>query len=500
MKTRLLLLFLFVTAFVNVHGQVFNPVGSSNITTESAFITSRFNLGGIWDLTYQLVTGNSGNLNTAPLLGLQVSAVGPLNISQGLGVVPNTVYFYRFRAQNNSGVVHFSDTGTFTTLSSAPIISAPGASFITTSSANIGYNIRAMNSSTTSIIKYGIDANTLSSQVSGHSATGNINTSGSTPLTGLLPNTQYFYQIEATNSIGTSTSTVLNFTTLVLVLPQILANYTFDNTLNNVNGANPFALQTGMIYGTDRSGTINKALFIDGTGTTASLTNLPVGGSSRTFSIWIKPTTNNSSNRIFSYGAASGTGAYGASFDAARVYNFSWTNNLPFLQSTPLNVWKHIVCTYEQSTNTASLYTDGVLRASGTYSWSTANATILYLGSLFGDAGSRYIGFLDDLQIYNYALTQTQVTNLFSGNSVLSSQNFQSNNLKFNLYPNPATDILNISMETELKSVEIYSLLGQKVLASNKNQMDVSSLSKGMYMVRVEDVEGSVSTQKLIVE
>ena len=81
----------------------------------------------------------------------------------------------------------------------------------------------------------------------------------------------------------------------------------------------------------------------------------------------------------------------------------------------------------------------------------------------------------------------------------LSNSDFDGN-LKFNLYPNPATNLVNIELATELKSVEIYSLQGQKVLSSNKNQVDVSSLSKGMYMVRVEDVESGVSTQKLIVE
>ena len=87
-----------------------------------------------------------------------------------------------------------------------------------------------------------------------------------------------------------------------------------------------------------------------------------------------------------------------------------------------------------------------------------------------------------------------------NANQTLATSDFNSNNLKFNLYPNPATDILNIAMETELKSIEIYSLLGQKVFSTNKNQIDVSSLSKGMYMVRVEDVNNGVSMQKLVIE
>jgi hypothetical protein len=48
------------------------------------------------------------------------------------------------------------------------------------------------------------------------------------------------------------------------------------------------------------------------------------------------------------------------------------------------------------------------------------------------------------------------------------------------------------------KSVEIYSLQGQKVLSSNQKQVYVSTLSKGIYMMRVEDEDGAVATQKLV--
>ena len=145
-----------------------------------------------------------------------------------------------------------------------------------------------------------------------------------------------------------------------------------------------------------------------------------------------------------------------------------------------------------------------VLYVNGVYKDIVASTSLTYYPTNFMTIGSTGVtnqsfkGQIDDLLIYNTALTSTQVSAL--NNTLLSNENFNTNNLKFNLYPNPATDILNISMETELKSVEIYSLLGQKVLSTDKNQVDVSSLSKGMYMVRVEDVEGSISTQKLIIK
>ena len=82
----------------------------------------------------------------------------------------------------------------------------------------------------------------------------------------------------------------------------------------------------------------------------------------------------------------------------------------------------------------------------------------------------------------------------------LSSEDFNSNNLKAKIYPNPVKDILNIHIENEIKSVEIYSLQGQRVLTSSNKNVNVSSLLKGIYLVRIEDENSDVATQKLIVE
>lgn len=55
-------------------------------------------------------------------------------------------------------------------------------------------------------------------------------------------------------------------------------------------------------------------------------------------------------------------------------------------------------------------------------------------------------------------------------------------------------------METEVQKVEIHSILGQKILTSNSKNTNVSSLQKGVYMVRIEDTNNAITTQKLIVE
>ncbi|WP_293872033.1 T9SS type A sorting domain-containing protein [Flavobacterium sp.] len=76
-------------------------------------------------------------------------------------------------------------------------------------------------------------------------------------------------------------------------------------------------------------------------------------------------------------------------------------------------------------------------------------------------------------------------------------------NTNFSLYPNPVKDVLNLSYNQEISNVEVYNLLGQKVVSnrydSNSAQVDMSNLSTGAYVVRVT-ANGQVKTIKVIKE
>jgi len=71
--------------------------------------------------------------------------------------------------------------------------------------------------------------------------------------------------------------------------------------------------------------------------------------------------------------------------------------------------------------------------------------------------------------------------------------------LKFNFSatPNPTKDYINLSASITIEKVEVYNLLGQQVksvgINSNETRMDVSSLSKGIYILKayIEDASGS---------
>jgi len=71
--------------------------------------------------------------------------------------------------------------------------------------------------------------------------------------------------------------------------------------------------------------------------------------------------------------------------------------------------------------------------------------------------------------------------------------------LDFSVYPLPTTGILNIQSNATITQIELYSLLGQLVLSnSNKNTIDISSVSQGVYFIKIKDENGNIGTQKVM--
>lgn len=58
----------------------------------------------------------------------------------------------------------------------------------------------------------------------------------------------------------------------------------------------------------------------------------------------------------------------------------------------------------------------------------------------------------------------------------------------FKTYPNPANAILNVSATSNITKIEVYSILGQKVLTeeinSRSKQINISDLTKGVYIIK----------------
>ena len=84
-------------------------------------------------------------------------------------------------------------------------------------------------------------------------------------------------------------------------------------------------------------------------------------------------------------------------------------------------------------------------------------------------------------------------------NTTLATENFEVSNVK--LYPNPATNVLNIESAMTIEKVSVYNVLGQEVISQSPNSelvtLDVASLQVGVYVVKTS-INGNVSSTRFI--
>ena len=87
----------------------------------------------------------------------------------------------------------------------------------------------------------------------------------------------------------------------------------------------------------------------------------------------------------------------------------------------------------------------------------------------------------------------TQVTGIdtqFEANIVAGVGIDEVNTSNMSVFPNPATDVLNISTENQLEKVSIFSVNGALVKIDTQSAINVSNLDKGMYLLTVQTDKG----------
>ncbi|MDN3693427.1 T9SS type A sorting domain-containing protein [Chryseobacterium tructae] len=83
--------------------------------------------------------------------------------------------------------------------------------------------------------------------------------------------------------------------------------------------------------------------------------------------------------------------------------------------------------------------------------------------------------------------------------AVLSTVDLNSKKTEIKIYPNPSSDYITITSKEDIKKVMINSLDGKTVLTTgNSRNINVSKLSKGVYILQGELKNGTVISKKII--
>lgn len=149
---------------------------------------------------------------------------------------------------------------------------------------------------------------------------------------------------------------------------------------------------------------------------------------------------------------------------------------------------------------------DNLSLITGTTATSDTNPNLdadfkLTIGSLAIDSGNTSLvpaGIITDLagndRIFNTTVDRGAVE--YNSSLGINDVDLVGNQIK--LYPNPTTSVLNIQMTSTLQQATIYNILGSEVLKSTTKSINTSHLNNGMYLLKVENKNGQVSTKRFV--
>jgi len=66
------------------------------------------------------------------------------------------------------------------------------------------------------------------------------------------------------------------------------------------------------------------------------------------------------------------------------------------------------------------------------------------------------------------------------------------------IYPNPTSGLFYIETEAAVKSIEVYNTAGQRILKTNRKEIDLSQAANGLYIVNVHTPGGTVASYRLV--
>lgn len=295
----------------------------------------------------------------------------------------------------------------------------------------------------------------------------------------------------------------------------LIAAYCFSGNTNDVSGNFHSAINVIGAQATlsnDRFGNSNSAYLFDGSSShmiVAHATELNLSSTDYTISAWINPNgygnssdvlilSKRDNNKGFKLGldgnVNSHTGVPGAvEFQASG-------GNDPYVATTfaiAQNVWTQIVIKYVLATQTIYIYTGvenapilAVSTASNFPTLSSTESSDLYIGmDTNGNNPYQFPGFIDDIYIYNRALSDTEISNLHSINSsclLISGINHLDENAP-SIYPNPVANFITVSGIMPKTPIVITNPLGEVLISeattSEKKEIDISSLPAGIYFI-----------------
>jgi hypothetical protein len=277
---------------------------------------------------------------------------------------------------------------------------------------------------------------------------------------------------------------------------------TSDASGNNIsgylNGSTAFA-----------TGKINNAISLDGVDDYVRMSNSFINKlSDFTFAGWVNISTQKTWARIFDYGPSVSSYMFLTPFNGSGVMSFNilsvngTLNQVNCSTPVPAGSWQHVAVTL--GADVCKVYLNGNIVGSNTSfmlrPYDIGIPTYNHFGKSIFSADPYLTGMLDDCRFFNYALSQVEVKALID--SVTTG--FEGVGVKkVSFYPNPAKDKIIIE-GADKAALTICNAMGQSELqcmvSSQKEEVNVNKLSKGVYLISILKAKQIIYKDKLVIE
>lgn len=228
----------------------------------------------------------------------------------------------------------------------------------------------------------------------------------------------YYYVVKAVDKSWNASVNSAQVSATPTALPALVAHYPFEGNLgdSSLNANHPIVTNGSPAFMASPFGT---ALDLDGVSQSTLLpANLLAGVSNFSIAVWVNWDGGGDWQRIFDFGNGPAQNMFltprsgGGTLRFAITTNNYWNEQSVEAALLPIGQWQHVAVTYNGSQ--VRLYTNGVLAAANAMTLTPAsfNPALNYLGDSQYDGDPLFNGRLDELFIYNYALSATEILRL----------------------------------------------------------------------------------------
>ncbi len=329
------------------------------------------------------------------------------------------------------------------------------------------------------------------------------------------PNTEGTYEIsvmvEDDKNASAQASTIILVKEFAATTGDLIAYYPFADNADDVSGNELNGSVFGARLTTDQFGNASSAYFFDGANDRISVTNDAILNVTEaiTVSAWFNA-DQLPDREMFIVSHGSWQNRWKISIIPER--RIRWTiNSVNTIRDLDSQIkigedsYYHVTATYDGKL--MALYVNGVLESFRELAGNirTTGLDLLIGQMLPGDANYNFPGIIDEVKIFDYALTPEAAEELYNESLTTSTEQIDNQQFKIQLTPNPVYDRLTLQLNklTDAAMISIFNVNGQQLVRRKIAQgtqtihFDVNGWKPGVYLMKVS-TDNTFQTQRFI--